>query len=171
MEDPNRFDDPFSPEGHLHEGETCVEADPAATPRPSPELVAGEWRDSGGALYCGHQPFFGVRAEFLLGGLRGCGASFEPSLEEETPERVRVSNQDEDQHVLVVSWLDSPCTDGATVSFFPLDGRYRTHVIATAGPCHPLPDGHDQMLVSVTLMLVDPVAAGGVSTDYVRAGD
>jgi hypothetical protein len=158
--------DPSDPRQWLSETDTCAKADPAATPKPAPSMVAGEWLERW-EMYCvaAANDAFGVRGEFLDGAVEGCEAHPADIGQGaiDAPHGLAIWNPEGDTTRLGVAWEDVACTTGATVSLYPTFTGYRAHVIATSTAC-----GAAMKPYAVVFFLTEPMEASLVRGEVER---
>ena len=165
--DPTDYGDPTDPAQALTKTDTCAASDPAATPRPAPSMVAGEWLN-GWEMSCvaagGTDPFF-VRGEFLIGAVEGCKAYAANIGQRAIDNRDGLSiwNPNDDLRRLGVAWEDTACTKGATVSLYPTINGYAAHSISIGSACAPGIKPY-----AVVFLLTEPIDAGLVHGEVKR---
>lgn len=159
--DPDDYGGTADHSDQLRATDTCAESDAAAKPRPLPTRVAGEWLN-GWEMYCeatNNGAPFGVRGEFLLGAAMGCDARPGHSGGAVSDQRdVALWSVDNDWSRLGLTWSDTACANGATISLVPTFGRYNLHVISTAAECAPTMQPYSAVLYlteSIDVRLVD----------------
>ena len=164
--DPEDYGDPSDPTQLLAETDTCSWSDPAATPKPAPSMVAGEWLN-GWEMYCvaaGNETF-GVRGEFLNGAVAGCEAHAANIGQGaiDAPDGVSIWNPDGDTSRLGVAWKDTACANRATVSLYPTMAGYRAHTISIGSACAPAMRPY-----AVVFFVAEPIDAGLVRGEVER---